>query len=99
LLFFSLPRGFLDSGNQPLRGHFAELDAADTELAHVAFGPSGELATVVHADGVRVAGQLRQTQLVAFGFESCAFSAYLATSLARFTSRAFIDSFAIFFNY
>ena len=46
--------------DQTLRSHLAELDTADAEQSDVALRTTRDLATVVLADGVRVAGQLRE---------------------------------------
>ena len=55
-----LPAGLRHAGDEPLGGHLAELDTADTEQADVALRTAGDLAAVVLADGIRVAGQLRK---------------------------------------
>ncbi len=51
-----LPACLRNAGNQTLRGHLAELDTADAEQADVTLGTTGDLAAVVLADGIRVAG-------------------------------------------
>ena len=55
-----LPAGLRNARDQTLRGHLAELDTADAEQADVAFGTPRDLATVVLADGIRVARQFLQ---------------------------------------
>ena len=55
-----LPACFRNAGDQTLRSHLAELDTADAEQADIALGTARDLAAVVLADRIRVAGQLRK---------------------------------------
>ena len=55
-----LPACLGHARDQTLGGHLAELNTADAEQADVTLGATRDLAAVVLADGIRVAGQFRQ---------------------------------------
>lgn len=90
-----LPGSLLHSGDEPFGSHLAELDTADTELAHVSFGRPVIIQRLCRRMGFELRGSLLKPSWSPAALRAARFSAYLFTSFWRFTSRAFIDSFAI----
>ena len=65
-----LPASLLDSRDEAVGGHLAELDAAEAEVTHVSLRTTGQGAAVVKADGGRVLGELVESSPVTGLFES-----------------------------
>jgi hypothetical protein len=90
-----LPRGFCYAGNFAVERHFAELHAANPELAHVAFGAARQHTAVVQADGVGVAREFVERIVVACLFEFLAEFGIFCDMRSRLRPRAITDFFAI----